>query len=407
MSDSADRRSLRRRAEEHVDHGEEPEQPISPEEGAGLLHELRVHQIELEMQNDELRQAQSDLASARDRYCDLYDFAPVGYLTLDADGRILLANLTCAGLLGVERQYLIGQRFSRFVAPESQDAYHFLRQRSQGDTRAPVGLGLKKADGAAFWGLLDISASTGDAESQPVVRLTISDITALHNAEEQQVLLHLVSHDLGTPLTVIQGHAEFVRDLLAEQGVDGEAANSLNAIRRSVRRMMTMIHDLTDMARLEGGRIELHREPVAMGAYLAEFLQRGSRALDVQRIHVDIAPDVPAAYADYDRLERIVTNLLSNALKYSEPDTPVQVRVGRADDSVLVSVTDHGRGILPDDLPHVFQRFYRSKGERRAEGIGLGLYITRLMVEAHGGRIWVESEVGTGSTFSFTLPAAG
>ena len=99
-------------------------------------------------------------------------------------------------------------------------------------------------------------------------------------------------------------------------------------------------------------------------------------------------------------------NMLSNALKYSDPGTPVCLQAREKDGQVVVTISDQGKGIAPEDLPHLFERFYRAKGTRKTEGIGLGLYITRVLVEAHGGRLWVESEVGKGSTFFFTLPVA-
>jgi two-component system phosphate regulon sensor histidine kinase PhoR len=110
--------------------------------------------------------------------------------------------------------------------------------------------------------------------------------------------------------------------------------------------------------------------------------------------------------ADPNRLERILGNLLSNALKYSDPGTEVLVSARNTDGEVTISVVDQGRGIAPEDLPRIFGRFYRSITARKAEGLGLGLHITRLLVEAHGGRIWAESELGKGSSFSFTLPMA-
>jgi signal transduction histidine kinase len=111
--------------------------------------------------------------------------------------------------------------------------------------------------------------------------------------------------------------------------------------------------------------------------------------------------------ADPDRLERILMNLLTNALKYSAPGTPVTVALARRDGQVVTAVSDQGPGIPPDELPHLFERYYRARETReRKEGLGLGLYITKGLVEAHGGRLWVESQVGKGSTFSFSLPAA-
>ena len=113
---------------------------------------------------------------------------------------------------------------------------------------------------------------------------------------------------------------------------------------------------------------------------------------------------LPALHADADRLERILTNLLSNALKYSDPGTPVWLHVQPMAGEVCITLQDQGQGIAPQDVPHLFEKFYRAGSSRKAEGTGLGLYVTRLLVEAHGGRIWAESEVGKGSLFSFTLP---
>jgi len=140
--------------------------------------------------------------------------------------------------------------------------------------------------------------------------------------------------------------------------------------------------------------------------YFMDFLQRNADVLDTDRIQLDVPEELPLVSADYNRLERVFTNLLSNALKYSDTDTPVVVRALQVGEMVEIAITDQGKGIPPDDLPHLFERFYRAQGARKADGIGLGLYIAKALVEAHGGRIWVESEEGKGSTFSFTLPVA-
>ena len=123
-------------------------------------------------------------------------------------------------------------------------------------------------------------------------------------------------------------------------------------------------------------------------------------------MHLDLPADLPPMLADPDRLETILLNLLQNAQKFSAPDSPIQVTAHAQDGTVMVSITDQGIGIAPEDLPRIFDRFYRVEHIRKAEGTGLGLYITKRLVEAHGGQIWVESEVGKGSTFSFTLPVA-
>ena len=169
--------------------------------------------------------------------------------------------------------------------------------------------------------------------------------------------------------------------------------------------MNGMIQDLVDSARAEAGKLQLQREAVDLCAYLTDFLARLRLSLEVERIIIEVPGDVPPVSADYARLDRIFTNIITNALKYSSPDTPITVRAQRQGDMVLVAIIDRGRGIAPEDVPHLFERFYRAKREHGTEGIGLGLYITRTLVEAHGGHIRVESQIGKGSTFSFTLPA--
>ena len=237
--------------------------------------------------------------------------------------------------------------------------------------------------------------------------VVITDITPMHELQEQQkMFLHMISHDLRAPLTIISGHTQLAVESIKEAGVDGEIQQSMDAILRSIQRMDGMIQDLVDTARAEGGQLALKQQPVDLRSYLDEFLKRCSAIIDFERVELEVPNELPLVFADYDRLERILTNLLSNAVKYSEPGTPVQIHARASDGVVEISVTDRGHGIPPEELSRLFQRFYRTKDTQKAEGIGLGLYITKQLVEAHGGRIWVESEVGKGSKFIFTVPVA-
>ena len=411
MSESPEKRSLRQRAEERL-HGESaPFDTLSREETQRLLHELSVHQVELQLQNDELRSTQEDLTAARDRYRDLYDFAPVGLLTTTMAGRILQANLACERLLGLPRQSLLSKAFADFVAEEAMDEYHFFRQRLQSaETPQAVDLPMVRAGGTPFWAHIDVTAAQGmrarDVGPDTIYQLAVSDTTALHDLHEQQILLHVVSHDLGTPLTVIHGHIGMLEELIGTPESEAAMRESLAIMRRNTRRLEMMLKDLTELARIEGGQLQLQRESIALPSYLWNFLQRSAPVLDLVRIDLQVAEDVSQVLADADRLDRILTNLLSNAQKYADPGTPIRISVCRQGDQVVVAVSDQGKGIAPENIPHLFQRFSRAKDERRATGTGLGLYITRVLVEAHGGHIQVKSQVGKGSTFTFTLPVA-
>jgi signal transduction histidine kinase len=124
-------------------------------------------------------------------------------------------------------------------------------------------------------------------------------------------------------------------------------------------------------------------------------------------MQLDLPEKLPPVSADPHRLERILLNLLDNARQYSPPDTPIRISAHQHNNAVVIAVADQGQGIPSEEMPHIFDRFYRSSHQRKGVGIGLGLYITKALVEAHGGRVWVESEVGEGSTFYLTLPVAG
>ncbi|MBI4321826.1 MAG: GAF domain-containing sensor histidine kinase [Chloroflexi bacterium] len=221
----------------------------------------------------------------------------------------------------------------------------------------------------------------------------------LRNMED---LTHTISHDLRTPLSIVVGQTQLAERALA-LGRNDLLVRSLSAIRASARRMNSMIDDLVDAARLEIGGIELRRRQLDAVSFLVDLCERMAGVLDMSRVEI-VSPsrELPLVLADPDRLERILTNLLTNALKYSEGK--VTVRFLWQNGELVISVADRGSGIDGDDLPHIFERFYRARGARAVEGLGLGLFITRMLVEAHGGKIWAESELGKGSTFAFTLP---
>ena len=168
-----------------------------------------------------------------------------------------------------------------------------------------------------------------------------------------------------------------------------------------------MIQELVESTRLESGILELHKELADPCGLLREVVQGVGTPEDRGRIQPECAEGLPELLVDRERMERAVVNLITNALKYSPPTSPVVVKAERTDGEVQISVSDRGVGIAPEELPHIFDRFYRAAAGRKGQGLGLGLYITRLMVEAHGGRVGVESRLGEGSTFRITLPIHG
>ncbi len=234
---------------------------------------------------------------------------------------------------------------------------------------------------------------------QGELAVTIRDLRSLQ--EQREDLLRAVSHDLRTPLQVVLLHAERLKRAASADSAERRAAEAVAA---AGRQMAAMIQDLVDSVHLESGKHQLAKQPIALQTFVSDLVAQVRGALDTDRVWLDLPPSLPSVSADPARLARVVHNLLGNALKYSAPGTDVEVRAVQSEREVVISFADQGVGIPPEDLPRVFERFYRGSQTARTDGLGLGLYISRLIVEAHGGRIWCESKLGAGSTFAFTLP---
>jgi two-component system, OmpR family, phosphate regulon sensor histidine kinase PhoR len=235
-----------------------------------------------------------------------------------------------------------------------------------------------------------------------LVRMEVAiDVTErkLHEQFREQYV-GLISHDLRTPISTIGMSAAVLKIMLERSGVAG-AARPLETISRNAKRLSGMVEDLLETTRLESGRLQLHLSSFDLAQLLATVTGEMGAAAS-HAVRCDTVPGTRVR-ADAGRIERVLQNLIGNALRYSPPGTPVTVRLEANAAEATVTVADVGPGISADDSARLFQRFYRAIGTS-AEGIGLGLYNSRLIIEHHGGRIWVNSVPGSGSTFGFTLP---
>jgi two-component system, NtrC family, sensor histidine kinase KinB len=236
--------------------------------------------------------------------------------------------------------------------------------------------------------------------------LEVRDRSGEVRAEEaKRDFVAMIAHDLRTPLTSVQGQTQLLQRRLIKNG-QGESwmAPGLESIGLGAQRMAAMIEELLETSQLESGVVPLKRAPIDLSALVAQVTKEAAPLDAGNRVTLQNSEPAIVAFVDAERIERVVANLLSNALKYSPPKSPVQVAVRRGDGEVIVAVVDHGVGIPNDQLPQLFQRFARIDRNADPGGLGLGLYIVRLIVEAHGGRVWAESEVGRGSTMRFALP---
>ena len=335
-----------------------------------------------------------------------------GLVLFTPDGRITRTNPTARELLGLaegDAEESIEARARRLqmcdvegrpIAPDQLPVRLALR----GETTRGMPVGMRFADGRTVWvtaGAAPIRAPGGAVVGAV---LTLSDMTRLRELQEQREdLARMISHDLRTPLGVIVAQAKLLGR--RSQGAEGVRARA-EAISTSATRMAAMLSDLVESALIESGKLRLDVVPVDLSDMARELRRRLAAPYDGERIRVESAPDVPRVVADPARLERVLVNLFTNALKYSAPGSEVVVRVLAEGGDVVVEVEDEGQGIAPEDLPHLFERYFRALGSSRFEGVGLGLWASRRLVEAHGGSIGVTSVAGKGSVFRVRLPAA-
>jgi PAS domain S-box-containing protein len=339
-----------------------------------------------------------------------------GVVVAEPGGRIVMINRTARSIMGfwddtltidalhsLEAHHPDGRRLSREERPlvralagEQLVDYEVLWSRADGTQRRVVSTGtcVKDADG-----------NTG------LAIVVFRDVTELRRLEQQRdEHLALISHDLRNPLSTLLMSVALLRRSAQKEGAGGlSSAVRLDVVERAERnakRMSSMLEELTETSQLESGGVALQRA----ACDLRRLLTGAIDSLDDARARrIAIETDAASTYVvlgDAPRLERVVANLLTNALKYSADDAPVLARLLSEGASIVLEVVDRGIGIAPESCEKLFERYYRTPGgQARASGLGLGLYISRLIVEGHGGTISVSSVIDSGSTFRVILPS--
>ncbi len=365
---------------------------------------------------------------------------------LNPEGRILSWNEGARLIKGYTASEVLGRSFEIFY-PREAVAEGFPKRELKEAARLgrfeDEGWRIRK-DGSRFWANVVITAIrdwsgtligfakvtrdlTARREAEEQARMLAAEQAAraevmrrnekLHqlNAELESALalaerstrmrddvLAVVAHDLRNPVHTILGAAEVVEEIEAGE----EQERHLHLIQKAARRMERLISDLLDVASIENGTLSLRTGSVDFKVLVADVMEQFEKRARQRKIDLrsETDPDIPVITGDQDRLTQALSNVLGNAIKFTPEGGTVRVRVARNGEEVVVSVSDTGVGISPADLPHVFDRFWRSR-DTTTKGAGLGLPIACGIMEAHGGKIWADSEVGVGTTMTFALTA--
>jgi len=407
-------RELRGRAEEQLRKRSRSGPPIqATEDVLRLIHELEVHQIELELQNEELRRVRDEAEASAARYSDLYDFAPVGYLTLDGNGTILELNLTAAAMLGKERALLVGQRFASCVKPDTRSGLESALAALQNEERASCDLALVSGGRNPLYVHADAVPESSARGAQRRCRVALSDVTEQKAAVEireadrrKSEFLAVLSHELRNPLAPISNATR----LLDQAPVGSEQALRARAIiDRQARQLTRLVDDLLDLTRISKGKVDLKAEVVDLRETVRRT--RDDHRETFEQRGIDLRLTEPAGplfvRGDPARLTQVVGNLLHNAAKFTPSGGVTNITVSAVAGGAEVRVRDSGVGMEAGQIERLFEPFEQAeRGPARPYGgLGLGLWLSRALVELHGGTVTGTSEgLGRGSEFVVSLP---
>jgi PAS domain S-box-containing protein len=345
----------------------------------------------------------ADTQAARQRYAGLFEDSIDSILISDLGGIITEANHSAEEFLGYPRQELLGRSVLSLHVPDNPDRLpRDLSGLASGQTLSYNGRATHQLGHPLP---IEVYIKRIDIGSLPFLQWILRDISERQALDELRAdLTSMIFHDLRSPLGNIISSLEVLQTTLPKE--DEAPRSVLSIALRSSRRLLRLVESLLDLGRLETGQAVLHKTSSSLGALIVEAVEEVLPVAEAKGhvVRFDLTPDLPQVEMDVDMIRRVVINLLENAIKYTRSEGQITVSARLENGQVAVGVRDTGPGIAPRDHGRIFERFARLHRGDSAKGLGLGLAFCRLAVEAHNGRIWVDSDIGRGATFSFTLP---
>jgi PAS domain S-box-containing protein len=389
-------RSMRDYAEEQLARTPHHSPGLKRQTAEELIHELQVHQIELEIQAEELRRVQLALEESRDKYLDLYDFAPIGYLTLSEKALIVEANLNGAKLLGVERGLLANTRFRKFIAQEYLDPWdrYFVNVLNTREKQSCT-ITLKRTDGTQFPALLESIRTDDHNNGTPAVRVAISDITNITQAEtalrisnkKLTLLSGITRHDIMNQITVLSGSLEIALGKVKEPERIANINRAQNAA-KAIQRQISFTKEYEDL----GARTPMWQRVSALTRSAASQISANTISFEIPDDNLEI-------YAD-PLLIKVFYNLFDNARLHGGTVTHIRIAHHPAGTGLVILVADNGVGVPPEDKTHVFERGF-------GKNTGLGLFLSREILSITGISISETGVPGKGAQFEITVPEGG
>jgi PAS domain S-box-containing protein len=410
---------LRQKAEEQLNmKSSKKTSPLSEADILRLNHELQVHQIELVIQNEELKLAKEEAENNAQKYTELYDFAPMGYFTFSTEGEIIGLNFGGAKMLGKERSNLLGNRFGFFVSEDTKPIFNnFLNKVFTSNIKESCELSLSIRGNSEMY----VQLAGTNSENGKQCFATMLDITerkladqALKESEKKLVQLNadkdrfiaILGHDLRSPFNGLLGLSALLKENIQNFDIE-EIKNYAGHINKTAQSTFNLLENILLWARTQQGIIHFKLQKLQF----QDIFKNIHEVLNPTAIEKNItikysATDHLTVFADANMLKTVLRNLTSNAIKFTNSGGTINISAVQTPSTITISVSDNGVGISQDMIAKLFElgQVQSTNGTANEKGTGFGLLLCKEFVEKHNGNIWVESAEGKGTTFTFTIP---